>query len=73
MYGNVFEWVQDWYEAYSDKPVKDPRGPTLGEKKVRRGGSWESRAAVCSSGFRRGVDPERRDQENGFRILREIR
>jgi formylglycine-generating enzyme required for sulfatase activity len=73
MYGNVFEWVSGWYGPYSGAPVRDPLGPTKGEQRIRRGGSWESRPAVCSSSARSAVDPTRELQENGFRIVREIR
>jgi formylglycine-generating enzyme required for sulfatase activity len=73
MYGNVFEWVSDWYGPYSDAPVKDPLGPIKGEKRIRRGGSWETGRKLCSSAARSDVDPTVERQENGFRIVREIR
>jgi hypothetical protein len=72
MHGNVFEWVQDWYETYPDQSVQDPPGPREGTKKVRRGGSWNSRAQACSSAARSDVDPTLNREETGFRILREI-
>lgn len=33
------EWTNDWYASdyYSHSPVKDPQGPTKGERKVQRG------------------------------------
>lgn len=73
VYGNVFEWVSDWYGPYSDKDVIDPKGPQQGEKRIRRGGSWESRAKVCSSAARSDVLPDRGNKDTGLRILREIR
>lgn len=44
MAGNVSEWVSDWYGGnyYTNSEPVNPRGPTSGEVKVVRGGSWDN-------------------------------
>lgn len=42
MLGNVWEWVNDWFGAYSGKPQVDPIGPSSGPARVLRGGSWDN-------------------------------
>ena len=42
MAGNAYEWVQDWYGTnyYDSSPDRNPPGPSQGQFKVLRGGSW---------------------------------
>lgn len=37
--GNVYEWLSDWYGAYSATSQTDPTGPTTGTERVHRGGT----------------------------------
>lgn len=70
MHGNVWEWVQDWYTTYPSEAVTDPRGPSLGSSKVRRGGSWFGTARNCGSANRNFAEPGDRLDRLGFRLLR---
>jgi formylglycine-generating enzyme required for sulfatase activity len=71
VYGNVWEWVQDWYGAYAADAVPDPQGPSSGLGRVFRGGSWNDDARLCRSAFRSDVPPSDRFDLIGFRLLRE--
>ena len=70
VYGNVREWVQDWYEEkyYANSPETDPQGPPSGKQRVDRGGSWGFNAMFCRSAFRGDVLPDSRMGYLGFRL-----
>jgi formylglycine-generating enzyme required for sulfatase activity len=82
MYGNVSEWCEDVYSPtyYQDSPALDPRGPpSPGKdvKRVMRGGSWKSSAAMCRTTFRQGQRTGDTDacfytDYCGFRCVRRI-
>jgi formylglycine-generating enzyme required for sulfatase activity len=72
VHGNVWEWVQDWYDEryYSQSPSVDPPGPSSGSGRVVRGGSWHQTATSWRSAFRRQYDPDYRGISIGFRLVR---
>lgn len=69
MAGNAAEWVADWYdrEYYGKAPAKNPPGPTEGEKRVIRGGSWADLPATLRVTARTSAEPDFRDRTVGFR------
>ena len=71
MLGNVWEWVGDWQGTYLGGAVTDPAGPASGSDRVLRGCSWDFGARNCRSASRLGLSPGFRDDDQGFRLLRE--
>ncbi|MEM6767489.1 MAG: SUMF1/EgtB/PvdO family nonheme iron enzyme, partial [Bacteroidota bacterium] len=69
MSGNVWEWCQHWYGSYPSGPQTDPTGPTNGDGRVLRGGSWDDDPSVLRVAFR-GYGPSLRSNGYGFRPAR---
>ena len=74
MLGNVWEWVNDWYDQnyYQSSPSQDPQGPTSGQMRVLRGGSWDLFPGVVRASFRLRGYPASRDDNFGFRCGGEV-
>ncbi len=70
MLGNVHEWCSDWYGAYDSEQQTDPSGPTAGEDRVFRGGSWRDVARRCRAAYRFAILPGYRHDYLGFRLAR---
>lgn len=70
MSGNVWQWVQDWYDRkyYKTSPLKNPKGPASGSSRVCRGGSWSDAASDARASSRVGKEPGVRSPNLGFRL-----
>ena len=59
MFGNVSEWVQNWFDAdalplYAKGEI---RGPRMGKRKVIRGGAWDESQVALRSASRYAKTP----------------
>jgi formylglycine-generating enzyme required for sulfatase activity len=72
MYGNVLEWVLDWWGPYSGGPATDPQGPPTGTLKVLRGCSWLHAPSQCRSTTRVYNAPKVAHISYGFRLVKTV-
>ena len=70
MSGNVWEWNNDWYGAYSSSSSTNPTGPGSGLTRVARGGSSINVASSLRSAHRYNNVPGLRSYYIGFRLAR---
>lgn len=67
MSGNVSEWVQDMYGAYTDQAATDPTGPASNYK-VYRNGSYQDAAKECRVARRYPAVPSYKQPFLGLRL-----
>jgi len=68
MSGNVFEWCNDWYGAYSSNAQTDPLGPSSGSYRIIRGGCCYDNTRVLRVSSRSASPSDFRDYFIGFRL-----
>ena len=70
MYGNVWEWVQDWYGSHSSRNRTDPTGLGTGSYRVVRGGYFRNTAGLARSASRSSQSTGYGNDTCGARLLR---
>jgi sulfatase modifying factor 1 len=73
MAGLVYEWCWDRFGAYLEEaqsPLQDPAGPSEGDRRVVRGGSFVNPPDFLRSAFRFDDEPENRNFTLGLRCVR---
>jgi formylglycine-generating enzyme required for sulfatase activity len=81
MYGNVWEWGQDWYKQYGSEPADSMREDSEDsiltvskeQERPRRGGSYTYEADFLRSAYRNHYIPDERRDSVGFRVARTVR
>ena len=69
MVGNVWEWCWDWHGQYPTQSETNPRGPSSGQFRVFRGGSWGSKPDISRVSTRVFNTPTFTGNDNGFRVV----
>ncbi len=72
MSGNVWEWCWDWHnmDYYKMENYNNPKGPINGEKKIVRGGSWDSVSSYARLSNRISTSTDTTYPFYGFRVVR---
>ena len=71
MSGNVWEWCWDLYGEYSSSDQTNPTGPSSGDFRIYRGGSFRHEAWGCRVSGRKYCPPEIIFANVGFRLALE--
>ena len=73
MAGNVWEWVADRYSDtyYRRSPHRNPKGPTVGSRRVVKGGSWLNPEIFARCSTRIGQYPAIGTSFIGFRLAKD--
>lgn len=73
MAGNVLQWCEDWFaeDYYRNSPGANPRGPSSGQRRVLRGGAYDTTPTITRISRRLSNQPDIRHDEKGFRCVQE--
>lgn len=71
----VHEWCSDYYDYnyYSYSPEQNPQGPSSGQRRASRGGSWRHRIKFSRCAARSSLPPSFKYADYGFRVAMTIR
>jgi formylglycine-generating enzyme required for sulfatase activity len=72
MSGNVWEWTSDYEAGFDHGLLVDPIGPSSGNDRVARGGSFKQSASLVRAASRWGTPPSTISDEIGFRLVRTL-
>ncbi|MFN8348791.1 MAG: formylglycine-generating enzyme family protein [Spirosomataceae bacterium] len=67
--GNVWEWCNDWYSAYTGGAQTNPTGAATGSNRVIRGGGWLYDSVSSRVAYRTSLTPWFRTDNVGFRVV----
>ena len=71
----VHEWCSDYYDYnyYFYSPERNPQGPSSGERRSSRGGSWRHRIQFSRCAARSSLPPTFQYADYGFRVAATVR
>lgn len=70
MLGNVYEWVNDYWDYYDSSAQTNPHGPARGNERVIRGGSYKSNEKSCMVTARNMAEDDDVMMSIGFRVVK---